>query len=166
MHLTQFPPLPEDYQERMPRYLEATSLVEVDSDSSGRPLHLTSATSDAWHSMHRAASQSGLNLILVSAFRSYAHQKHILQRKLNQGISWNDILSISAFPGFSEHHTGRAIDIGSPDFLDLTEAFEHTPEFTWLCDRAESFGFHMSYPRENRYGIAYEPWHWTFQNAG
>src|SRR5512140_3756545 len=127
MHLTQFPPLPEDYQERMPRYLEATSLVEVGSDSSGRPLHLTSATSNAWHSMHRAASQCGLNLILVSAFRSYAHQKQILQRKLNQGISWNDILSISAFPGFSEHHTGRAIDIGSPDFLDLTEAFEHTP---------------------------------------
>ena len=150
----------------MPLYLEATSLVEVGSDLSGRPLCLTPGASDAWRSMQHAASSCGLNLILISAFRSYAHQEQILQRKLNQGISWDDILSISAFPGFSEHHTGRALDLGAPGFLDLTESFEDTREFTWLRDRAESFGFCMSYPRDNTYGISYEPWHWAFQNAG
>ena len=166
MHLAQFPPLPLDYVQRMPRYLEAASLVDAGFDSAGRQAFLTPATADAWHTMQNAASDSGLNLILISAFRSYAYQEEILQRKLSQGISWSDILSISAFPGFSEHHTGRAIDIGSPNSLDLTESFEHTAEFEWLSDQAALFGFHMSYPRDNPFGIAYEPWHWAFQYAG
>jgi len=166
MHLAQLPPLPSDYVLRIPRYLEATSLVDVGFDSAGRQAYLTPATANAWQSMKSAASNSGFNLVLVSAFRSYAYQEQILQRKLSQGISWTDILTVSAFPGFSEHHTGRAIDIGSPNSLDLTESFEHTAEFEWLFDRAALFGFHMSYPRGNRFGIAYEPWHWAFQNAG
>jgi D-alanyl-D-alanine carboxypeptidase len=166
MHSAQFPPLPSDYVQRMPRYLEATSLIDAGFDSAGRRAYLTPTAADAWRSMKNAALDSGLNLILISAFRSYAYQEEILQRKLSQGISWTDILSVSAFPSFSEHHTGRAIDIGSPNSLDLTEAFAHTAEFEWLFAQATIFGFHMSYPQGNLFGIAYEPWHWAFQNAG
>lgn len=148
----------------MPRYSEATSLVDAGLDSSRRQAFLTAAAAEAWHSMRTAALDEGCTLVLVSAFRSYAYQEQILLRKLARGVSWSDILSVSAYPGFSEHHTGRAIDIGSPDSLDLTESFEQTPEFQWLSERAASFGFHMSYPRDNLFGIAYEPWHWAFRD--
>jgi D-alanyl-D-alanine carboxypeptidase len=150
----------------MPQYSEATSLVDAGLDSSGRQAYLTPAAAAAWYSMRMAALDEGCSLVLVSAFRSYAYQEQILQRKLARGIGWSDILSVSAYPGFSEHHTGRAIDIGSPDFLDLTESFEQTPEFQWLSGRAASFGFHMSYSRDNSFGIAYEPWHWAFRDEG
>jgi D-alanyl-D-alanine carboxypeptidase len=147
----------------MPQYPEATSLVDCGFDSAGRRAYLTPTTADAWISMRSAAADLGLNLILVSAFRSHSYQAEIWKRKLSRGIPWEDILSVSAFPGFSEHHTGRAIDIGSPDSLDLTESFEDTAEFGWLSDHAASFGFHMSYPRNNAFGIAYEPWHWALR---
>jgi D-alanyl-D-alanine carboxypeptidase len=70
---------------------------------------------------------------------------------------------VSALPGYSEHHTGRAIDITTPDFKPLTEEFEHSSAFKWLTQRANEFGFTMTYPRNNEFGIAYEPWHWTLR---
>ena len=164
MRFSEFPPLPPDYVRRMTQYAEATSLVDCGLDLAGRPAYLIPTAADAWTSMKDAAADYGLNLILVSAFRSHAYQAEILKRKLSRGIPWEDILSVSAFPGFSEHHTGRAIDIGSPDSLDLIESFELTAEFGWLSDHAASFGFHMSYPRNNAFGIAYEPWHWAFRD--
>ena len=69
---------------------------------------------------------------------------------------------MSAAPGYSEHHTGRAIDITTPGTQPLEPAFETTPAFEWLTGSAHEFGFRMSYPRNNRHGIAYEPWHWAW----
>ena len=75
------------------------------------------------------------------------------------------ILRVNAAPGFSEHHTGRAVDLGTHDCEALEEEFEQTDAFVWLERNAESFGFAMSYPRGNASGFAYEPWHWCFESA-
>lgn len=74
------------------------------------------------------------------------------------------ILEVSAAPGFSEHHTGRALDLTTPGGPVLEEPFEHTDAFAWLSESAGSFGFHLSYPRGNSHGIAYEPWHWAWKD--
>jgi D-alanyl-D-alanine carboxypeptidase len=71
---------------------------------------------------------------------------------------------VNAYPGHSEHHTGRAIDLGAPSVAPLEEEFENTPEFAWLRARAGSFGFQMTYPRSNVHGIVYEPWHWCMRD--
>jgi len=76
-----------------------------------------------------------------------------------------EILRVNAAPGYSEHHTGRAIDITSLGCKPLTEEFEQTSEFAWLVHRAKDFGFSMTYPRNNKFGVIYEPWHWTFQET-
>ena len=76
-----------------------------------------------------------------------------------------EILRVNAAPGFSEHHTGRAVDIGTQDCEVLEEVFEKTSEFKWLQENAECFGFSMSYPRDNTAGFAYEPWHWCFKST-
>ena len=67
-------------------------------------------------------------------------------------------------PGYSEHHTGNAIDLTSKELKGLSVSFEDTEEFAWLVDHAETYGFYLSYPKDNKEGIMYEPWHWMFKN--
>jgi zinc D-Ala-D-Ala carboxypeptidase len=142
---------------------EAAELVSIGPDIYGRDQRLTPAAAHAWQSMRTAAEKEGIVLQAVSAFRSVAYQRGIIERKLAAGQKIEDILRVSAAPGFSEHHTGRTIDITTPGCKPLEEEFERTPAFAWLTRRAGEFGFTMSYPRNNPRGVIYEPWHWTFQ---
>lgn len=142
---------------------EATELVSIGLDIQDREQKLVPAAATAWNKMKATAEQDGETLQLVSAFRSVDYQKGIIQRKRAAGQSWEQILRVSALPGYSEHHTGRTVDITTPGCEPLTESFENTSAFQWLARHAGKFGFTMTYPRGNPFGIAYEPWHWTFQ---
>ena len=92
--------------------------------------------------------------------RSVKHQCEVIRRKLNEGRSLDDILRNNAIPGYSEHHTGRALDLHSGEGSVLTESFDQTPAYNWLTANADRFGFYLSYPKNNPLGISYEPWHW------
>ncbi len=142
---------------------EAQHLQLAETGEDGREYLLTPATSAAWHSMKIAAQRDGITLVMVSAFRSVQRQVEIVQAKLDEGRQIADILTVVAPPGYSEHHTGRAIDIGSDDDTpELEVAFETTAAFAWLTQHANTFGFTMSYPKGNSSGYQYEPWHWCF----
>ncbi len=112
--------------------------------------------------MGAAAARDGIALLPLSGFRSMARQEEIIRDKLSAGQSLADILRLVAAPGYSEHHTGCALDIGAPDEPPLEEGFAQTAAFAWLTRRAGEFGFKLSYPRNNPHGIAYEPWHWCW----
>lgn len=143
---------------------EATELVTARTLKDGRELKLTPAAGLAWTAMKSAAEEEeGIELLLISGFRSHAHQRNIIERKLMSGEPLDAILLVNAAPGYSEHHTGRAVDIGTPGCPPLSEAFEHTAAFRWLTTRGADFGFRLSYPRHNRHGLIYEPWHWLFR---
>lgn len=142
-------------------FREAVELVSIGQDISGREQRLTAPAAEAWNRMKIAAEKVSETLQLVSAFRSVDYQKQIIQRKLAAGQTWEQILRVSTLPGYSEHHTGRTIDVTAPGFEALTEEFENSSAFKWLTRRAAEFGFTMTYPRDNKFGIAYEPWHWT-----
>ena len=157
---------PEQYCGRPPRFHEAESLVSVGPDYHGREAMMLPAAASAWLRMIAAASRDGHNLLLISAFRSIAHQAEIIRRKRAKGLSWDEILKVSAYPGFSEHHTGCAVDSASPLCPALTEDFERTPEFAWLAQHAVTFCFHMSYPKSNPFGVSFEPWHWMWRKVG
>ena len=141
---------------------EALELVLAEVDNTGREFFLTPACKQAWLAMKQAARQDGVDLLMMSAFRSVARQCEIIEAKLAQGESIATILQQCAPPGYSEHHTGRAIDITTPDEPELEISFEHTAAFTWLTEHAADFGFSLSYPRGNATGFQYEPWHWCF----
>jgi D-alanyl-D-alanine carboxypeptidase len=158
-----FPELPADYPARMPWFVEETNLVPVGNDFHGRPIRLRPDAATAWEALRDDAARAGHVLVIISAFRGYADQECIIRRKLERGLDWAEILRYSAYPGFSEHHTGRVVDLGTPDRADLTEAFESTPAFRWLQENAARHGFRLSYPRDNPTGIAYEPWHWAYE---
>ncbi len=113
--------------------------------------------------MRTAAATDGAELQPLSGYRSVARQTKIIRQKIAAGITINEILRLVAAPGCSEHHTGRAIDIGSPENCALDENFARTPEYRWLRRHAARFGFRLSYPRRNAHGIGYEPWHWCWR---
>jgi flavin reductase (DIM6/NTAB) family NADH-FMN oxidoreductase RutF/LAS superfamily LD-carboxypeptidase LdcB len=141
---------------------EAQQLVLVEVNAQGREFQLQPQAAQAWAAMKAAAAGDGVTLVPESAFRSVARQAEIIRAKLDSGDSIDNILQWVAPPGASEHHTGRAIDIGTPGSVALQESFEDTTAFTWLQRHAARFGFVMSYPRGNPQGYGYEPWHWCW----
>ena len=158
-----FEDAPQKFRDALPRYAEAKVLVSIGPDYHGREARLAPEAAHAWARMSSAAATAGLQLLLISAFRSLAYQETILRRKREQGLTWEEILRVSAYPGFSEHHTGCAVDIASAECPELVEAFERTREFHWLATNANRFGFSMSYPRDNQAGVVFEPWHWRWR---
>ena len=130
-----------------------------------RPLWLLAPAARAWSHLRDAASRDGVVLEAISGYRSHDYQLGIFERKRARGIEVDDILAVNAAPGFSEHHAGTALDIGTPDEPPAEESFERTPAFLWLRENAGGFGFAMSYPRDNPHGIVYEPWHWRFDGT-
>jgi D-alanyl-D-alanine carboxypeptidase len=143
---------------------EAGKLNSIGLDVFGREQRMAPRAATAWQRMSRAAASQGIELQPVSAWRSVSYQHGLLQRKLEKGLALETILQVSAAPGYSEHHTGRAIDITSPGCTALSEEFAHSPAFAWLQRHAAGFGFELSFPRRNRHMLAYEPWHWCFRN--
>ena len=125
-----------------------------------RPLWLHPTARRAWHAMREAAAGDGVVLEAISGYRSHDYQLGIFERKRARGQALEQILTVNAAPGYSEHHGGNALDIGTTNEPPAEESFERTPAFAWLQEHAGDFGFVMSYPRDNPHGIVYEPWHW------
>jgi D-alanyl-D-alanine carboxypeptidase len=143
-------------------HAEAEQLVLAETGRDGREHLLVPQAASAWRAMSTAALGDGLPISIVSAFRSVERQAEIVRAKLARGLSLESILCVSAPPGFSEHHSGRAVDVTTENVRPLEVEFEQTAAFRWLSDHARGFGFLLSYPRQNPYGFAYEPWHWCF----
>ena len=141
---------------------EPAALAFAGIDVHGRAQWLAPPAARAFARMQAAALRDGVELQLVSAFRSAAYQLGILRRKLERGQTIDEILAVSAAPGYSEHHSGRVVDLTTPGYAALEEVFEESPAFAWLGVQAAGFGFRLSYPRGNPHGIAYEPWHWCW----
>lgn len=155
--------LPTDYAERfqLKPIPEADALVEIGQDIHGRAQSLLPETATAWAAMVRAARIDGIELEVVSAYRSIDYQAGLIEKKIAQGLELDEILKVSAAPGFSEHHSGRAVDITTPDTPALEEGFAHTKAYAWLKTHAQSFEFVESYGPNNRHGLIWEPWHWA-----
>jgi len=157
--------VPKEYgrSRALQRVREPRQLVHIGADTQQRPQFLTPHAARAWAGLHDAANFDGVELLVVSAFRSIEYQLGILRRKLERGQSIDQILAVSAAPGYSEHHSGRALDLTTSGFAPLEEEFERSSAFSWLTANAQRFRFYLSYPRGNRHAIAYEPWHWCWR---
>lgn len=157
--------IPADYAAitGLPFFDEPESLAIVGEDCFGRLLRLEPSAREAWETMRAAAADEGVDLRPVSGFRSHYYQADLLRRKMRDGRSLAELLTVNAAPGYSEHHSGRALDITTVDIPPLQTQFEETEAFRWLQAHAEQFQFLLSYPKETSGIISYEPWHWCFQ---
>lgn len=152
-------------QLQLPFYPEGQELVVAERDAGGREYLLIPEAAKAWAAMKQAALQEDVVMEVVSAFRDIDRQSAIIRAKIDRGMPFEKIFTLSAPPGYSEHHTGRAVDINTPGCIATEEEFENTEAFRWLSANAARFGFTLSYPRGNASGFIYEPWHWCFQQA-
>jgi len=106
------------------------------------------------------ASNSGVSIKIVSAYRSFGTQSTLKNDYLvTYGSGANQF---SADQGYSEHQLGTAVDLADEKSKSPLEiSFDSTSAFTWLSQNAYKFGFILSYPKDNAYYV-YEPWHWRF----
>lgn len=155
--------IPADYgrRPRLRMQREARVLEDVEQNIIGRMQKLAPQTARSWRQMKAAAAEDDVQLLLVSGFRSVSYQVELFRKKLASGHDIESILRVNAAPGYSEHHTGKAVDIATPGSRPLTEEFETSAAFRWLEMHAGRFGFSMPYGRDNVFGFAYEPWHWS-----
>ncbi len=141
----------------------AQELNIAEVDQFGGEHRLIPPATIAWKRLKLNAYQDGIVLEIVSAFRGIDEQTKIIQAMQALKIPLEKILTLSAPPGFSEHHTGCAIDINTPGCIPREETFELTDAFAWLTQHASAFGFSMSYARDNQVGFIFEPWHWLYR---
>lgn len=119
----------------------------------------------AFEKMAAAAKSEGIELVAFSGFRSYEYQTTLYDRYVNKdGKDAAD--RYSARPGYSEHQTGLAFDIGEKGREDLwlTKAFGETKAGQWLVKNAHNYGFILRYPegKEDITGFMYESWHFRY----
>ena len=109
----------------------------------------------AFLTMKRDAEKQGIHFIPRTSYRSIMQQTIIYNNYVKEyGQEAAD--RFSARPGYSEHHTGLAIDLNS-----LETVFGETPEGIWLAEHCAEYGFILRYPKDSEEitGYIYEPWH-------
>lgn len=124
--------------------------------------HLRQEAADHLLELWEAAREEGVELKVVSAYRSYETQEQLF----NDYAAYHGVevaTKFSARPGQSEHQLGTTVDFGGTE-VDFKDSFADTPQGQWLEDHAHEFGFVMSYPpgSEGITGYIYEPWHFRY----
>jgi D-alanyl-D-alanine carboxypeptidase len=128
-------------------------------------LRMRTAAANEFLQMQGNARAEGVILVPISAFRSVQDQNQIffgVKQQRNQQVRQR--AEVSAPPGYSEHHTGYAIDIGDgrAPGTNLSQNFETTAAYKWLKNHAAQYNFENSFTRDNAQGVSYEPWHWRY----
>lgn len=122
--------------------------------------------------MLAAAKEDGIELKILSAYRTVAYQQKLFDRnvksRMESGMSYEEaVADVSvniAPPGGSEHNAGLAVDIIEADHWDTYTEFEDTEEFRWLMEHCHEYGFILRYlkGKEDITGYIYEPWHFRY----
>ncbi len=134
-------------------------LVEVTGEAdTNRRMYLATDAAAAWEGMRDAAAEDGIDLRLMSAYRSYERQAAIVVREKERGTPEG----LVAPAGHSEHQTGLALDlVGMPSFPEPVDA---NARGQWLVEHAAEHGFILRYPqdKQDETGYRYESWHWRW----
>lgn len=138
-------------------------LVPIDTLYKNEPTRTLEFHAQAYPFLARMiedANETGLSLRVASAYRSFKTQESLkAANKVTYGAGTAN--QFSADQGYSEHQLGTTVDLTTKTMKGLGQAFDKTPEFTWMTAHAHEYGFILSYPKGNKYYI-YEPWHWRF----
>lgn len=123
--------------------------------------------------MEKMKRDIGKKLYVDSGYRSPGRQAYLFFYYLvkRNKFSLRENAKWITLPGYSEHGhpVNTAIDFTSSEGINgfnkgqTTDDFIKLPEYSWLLENADEFNFYLTYPRDNKYGVAFEPWHWHWQ---
>lgn len=132
-----------------------------------------------WQHIKAAAQKDGVPLHLLSGYRSIEYQRDLFVSRLRQAggdenyiaggeqdAIVNSVLSLTAPPGYSRHHTGYTVDFScmpNGQFI----AFGNSSCFAWLSannyQKAKESGWVPSYPSgATDQGPEPEPWEYVW----
>lgn len=123
----------------------------------------------ALNNMCAAAAKDGVNLLVISSYRTITRQTQLYNQEIAKQKANNPTYTdeqaaaaastVVAIPGTSEHNLGLAVDFNSAE-----QSFENSNQSKWLRAHAEEYGFVLRYPKD-KYDITkiiYEPWHYRY----
>ncbi|MBO7254465.1 MAG: M15 family metallopeptidase [Clostridia bacterium] len=141
------------------------NLVELDDSCkiSGKSVKLVKEAADAFKELSAAAKALEYSIIGMSGYRTYSYQESLYNRYLKNDTQAN-VDTYSARPGYSEHHTGLALDVQT-DTVSFSN-FGQTKEYEWLMDNAHLYGFVIHYTEENKRITGYMPEEWHIRYLG
>lgn len=115
---------------------------------------------DDLSAMREAAAANGTPLGIIAAYRGYAQQADLYDRRVEE-LGASEAGSRVARPGHSEHQLGTTIDVGDEGATDVDQAWGSSPAGQWVAGHAHEFGFILSYPSNAapRTCFDFEPWH-------
>ena len=131
--------------------------------------------------MQNDAKKEGVEIEIVSGYRSYQKQKDIWNNKYNKNFengilgikNINRIIQYSTLPGTSRHHWGTEIDIIDKRFIpkgdlliekNYAENGIYSQLFSWMRKNSKKYGFYLVYDDSpKRKGFKFEPWHYSYK---
>lgn len=132
-----------------------TNLIKVNN------MYINKEAYEAFLNMKNDIEKENMTIRIISAYRSFNYQENLYNNYLKKDDK-AFVDTYSARPGYSEHHTGLAIDIDN-NKLDFNK-FYMTKEFVWMNENSYKYGFIIRYPKDKEYitGYTYEPWHFRY----
>ncbi len=137
------------------------NLELLDNSYAKSGIYLVKEAKDNLERLISDAKNAGMNIRVISAYRSYSYQENLYNNYVkNDGVENAD--TYSARPGYSEHQTGLVVDV-TRAFDDFNN-FENTNEYTWMLENAHNYGFILRYPKdkENITTYSFEAWHYRY----
>lgn len=147
----------------------------------GDVIKLQKDTYEAFQKMQNAARKDGIEIKIVSGYRSFKSQKSIWNRKYNKYISQGlsprqaieKIIEYSTIPGTSRHHWGTDIDV-IDGLVPIPKSILYEKNYAengiysklkkWMDKNSERYGFYLVYNSNiERKGFKYEPWHYSYK---
>ncbi|MFT4245998.1 MAG: M15 family metallopeptidase [Micrococcaceae bacterium] len=141
--------------------------VQLNGDPAAENMMLRNVSATALEKMATAAVAQGVALKVVSGYRSYHTQVDVYNQWV-QTFGQADADIRSARPGYSEHQTGLAVDVGDGYGQDdLTQDFGATIAGQWVAQNCNNYGFIIRFPegKQSITGYMYEPWHLRYVGA-
>ena len=146
-------------------YLDSNYIPEnlelLDNSYAKSGIYLVKEAKDNIERLISDAKNDGMNIRVISAYRSYSYQENLYNNYVkNDGVENAD--TYSARPGYSEHQTGLVVDV-TRAFDDFNN-FENTNEYKWMLENAHNYGFILRYPKakEDVTTYSFEAWHYRY----
>ncbi len=146
-------------------YLDSNYIPEnlelLDNSYAKSGIYLVKEAKDNIEKLISDAKNDGMNIRVISAYRSYSYQENLYNNYVkNDGVENAD--TYSARPGYSEHQTGLVVDV-TRAFDDFNN-FENTNEYNWMLENAHNYGFILRYPKdkEDITTYSFEAWHYRY----
>lgn len=165
------------YSVEKPKNMVETSPVNIGSGKDAHKIEIQFCSAHSYMDYLRMCEQMkkdiGKCLLIEVGFRSAGIQAYLFFKYLTtiSKYSLKENSKKVAMPGYSQHNNpyNNAIDLCSENGVNgfsgkqTAADFEKLPEFQWMLANANKYNFYLTYPKNNEFGIAYEPWHWCWE---